>query len=205
MITSSWKIYSPKKIWDDGLQIHVYTNDDESKVIGWYYIKDGDASLYRQMIGSLMYLTNTRPDICFAVNTLCQYMVEPRHVHLTATKQVLRYLKGIVDYGLWYVPDCEFGLVGYTDLDWCSRKQMSVALSMDEAEYIDTCSACSEALWLWKFLSGLFDIELHVNCIYCDNQSCIKCFMTSPSKLTSSTSIFVIWWRRELWSFSMLP
>ena len=53
-----------------------------------------DATLYRQMIGSLMYLTNTRPDICFAVNTLSQYMVEPRHVHLIAAKHVLRCLKG---------------------------------------------------------------------------------------------------------------
>ena len=49
-----------------------------------------DASLYRQMIGSLMYLTNTKPDICFAVNTLSQYMVQPRRVHLIAAKHVLR-------------------------------------------------------------------------------------------------------------------
>jgi hypothetical protein len=59
-----------------------------------------DATMYRQMTGSLMYLTNTRPDICFAVNTLSQYMVEPRRVHLVAAKHVLRYLKGTVDYGL---------------------------------------------------------------------------------------------------------
>ena len=72
----------------------------------------------RQMIGSLMNLTNTRPDICFAVNTLSQYMVEPRHVHLIVAKHVLRYLKGTIDYGLHYVADCEFGLVGYTNSDW---------------------------------------------------------------------------------------
>ena len=77
-----------------------------------------DATLYRQMIGSLMYLTNMRPDICFAVNTLSQYMVDSRHVHLIAAKHVLRYLKGTIDYGLRYVLDCEFGLVGYTDSDW---------------------------------------------------------------------------------------
>ena len=67
------------------------------------------------MIGSLMYLTNTRPDLCFAVNNLSQYMVEPRHVHLIAAKHVLRYLKGTIDYGLQYVANYEFGLVGYTD------------------------------------------------------------------------------------------
>ena len=59
-----------------------------------------DATLYRQMKGSLMYLTNTRPDICFAVNTLSQYMVDRRQVHLVAAKHVLRYLKGTIDYGL---------------------------------------------------------------------------------------------------------
>ena len=59
-----------------------------------------DATLYKQMIGLLMYLTNTRPDICFVVNTLSQYMVELRHVHLIAVKHVLRYLKGTIDYGL---------------------------------------------------------------------------------------------------------
>ena len=59
-----------------------------------------DATLYRHIIGSLMYLTNTRPNICFAVNTLSQCMVEPRRVHLIATKHMLRYLRGRVDYGL---------------------------------------------------------------------------------------------------------
>jgi hypothetical protein len=70
--------------------------------------------MYRQMIGSLMYLTNTRPDICFFVNTLSQYMVEPIRVHLVAKKHVLRYLKGTVDYGLQYSSDRE----GYVDADW---------------------------------------------------------------------------------------
>ena len=58
-----------------------------------------DATMYRQMIGSLMYLTNTRPDICFAVNTLRQYLTDPRSVHLIAAKHILRYLKGTIDYG----------------------------------------------------------------------------------------------------------
>ena len=57
--------------------------------------KTVDATMYHQMIGSLMYLTNTRPDICFVVNTL-------RHVHLLVAKHVVRYLKGTVDYGIKY-------------------------------------------------------------------------------------------------------
>jgi hypothetical protein len=69
-----------------------------------------DATIYRKMIGSLMYLTNTRPYICFAVNTLSRYMVKPRHVHLIATKHVMRYLKGTIDYGLIYISDREIRL-----------------------------------------------------------------------------------------------
>ena len=61
-----------------------------------------DATMYRQMIGSLMYLTNMTPDICFAVNTLSQFLTDPRHVHLIVAKHILRYLKGTVDYGLKY-------------------------------------------------------------------------------------------------------
>jgi hypothetical protein len=65
-----------------------------------------------------MYLTNTIPDISFVVNTLCQYLVEPRRVHLVARKHVMRYLKGKLDYSLCYTGDCDFRLYGYTDLDW---------------------------------------------------------------------------------------
>jgi hypothetical protein len=77
-----------------------------------------DAMLYRQIIGSLMYLTNTRPDICFAVNTLNQFLVEPRHVHLVAAKHVIRYLKGTIDCGLSYDGNHVFTLSGYTDANW---------------------------------------------------------------------------------------
>jgi hypothetical protein len=65
-----------------------------------------------------MYLMNTRPDICFAMNTLSQFLVEPRHVHLVATKHVMRYLKGAIDCGLSYDGDHDFKLSGYTDADW---------------------------------------------------------------------------------------
>ena len=61
-----------------------------------------DAMMYCQMIGSLIYLTNMRPNICFAVNTLSQFLTDPRHVHLIVVKNILRYLKGTVDYGLKY-------------------------------------------------------------------------------------------------------
>jgi hypothetical protein len=71
-----------------------------------------DPTLYRQLIGSLMYLVNTRQDICFAVNTLSQFMVEPRQEHWVATKHVLRYLRGTMEYGLRYLGDGEVKLQG---------------------------------------------------------------------------------------------
>ena len=58
-----------------------------------------DATVYCQMIGSLMYLTNTRLYICFAMNTLSQFLTDPRHVHVIAAKHILRYLKGTIDLG----------------------------------------------------------------------------------------------------------
>jgi hypothetical protein len=77
-----------------------------------------DSTLYRQLIGSLMYLVNKIPHICFAINTLSQFMVEPRTVHWVAAKHVLRYLCGTVDYGLDYLRGDGVRLVRYTDSDW---------------------------------------------------------------------------------------
>ena len=126
------------------------------------------------------------------MNTLSQYLVQPRRVHLIAAKHVMRYLKGTIDFGLYY------RLYGYTDVDWVgsvsnrkstlgrcfclgstmiswfSRKQSSVDLSIVEAEYIATCYASCEAIWLRKLMSGLFNLELDTTVILCDNQSCIK-------------------------------
>jgi hypothetical protein len=157
-----------------------------------------DVTLYRHIIGSLMYLTNTRADISFAMNTLSQYLVEPRHVHLVAAKHVMRYLKGTLDYGLCYTGDHDFILYCYTDSNWAgsasnrkstsrcyfslgpamtswkSRKQSSIALSTTEVEYIAACSPSCEAIWLRKLLTGLFDLEMETTVILCDNQSCIK-------------------------------
>ena len=68
-----------------------------------------------------MCLTNSRPNIFFAVNTLSQYLVQPRQVHLVATKHVMRYLKGTIDFGgLYYDGSHEYRLYGYTDADWAA-------------------------------------------------------------------------------------
>jgi hypothetical protein len=147
-----------------------------------------DPMLYKQLIGSLMYLVNTRPDLCFVVNTLSQFMVEPRQEHWVATKHVLRYLRGIMEYGLRYLGDGEVKLQGYTDSDCvgiasymkntlgCSfilgstmislfgGKQTSVALSSIEIEYMETSTTSCEAIWLCKLLAILFDQELDPTC-----------------------------------------
>ena len=65
-----------------------------------------------------MYLMNARPDICFAVNTLSQFLTDLRHVHLIDANHILRYLKGTVDYGLKHEADQKINLEGYVDSDW---------------------------------------------------------------------------------------
>ena len=76
-----------------------------------------DMTQYRQVIGSLMYLMNTRTYICFVVNNLSRYPVKPRQVHLIGAKHAMRYLKGTIDFGLYYIRDHDYILYGYTDLD----------------------------------------------------------------------------------------
>ena len=129
-----------------------------------------DATMYHQMIGSLMYLMDMRPDIFFSMNTLSQFLTNPRHVHLIAAKHILRYLKGTVDYGLKYEANLKINLQGYVDSDWAGsaidrkrnsgcyfsmgsiviswfrRKQSCVALSTAEVEYVVACSDSCEAV-----------------------------------------------------------
>ena len=125
------------------------------KLLSDVSLESVDATMYCYMI--LMYLMNTRLDILFAVNTLSQFLTDPRHVHLIAGKHILRYLKGTVDYGIKYEANQKINLEGYVDLDWAgsannrkinlgccfsmgsgviswfSRKQLCVALSTTEA------------------------------------------------------------------------
>ena len=81
-----------------------------------------DPTMYRQLIGSLIYLVNTRPNICYTVSVLSQFMSQPRQLHWVATKHVLRYLQGIVGYGLRYASSIDMRLQGYADFDWAGSK-----------------------------------------------------------------------------------
>jgi hypothetical protein len=145
-----------------------------------------------------MYLTNTRTNICFVVNSLSKFLVEPKRVHLVVTNHVMRYIKGTLDCGLSYDGYHDFGLSGYIDsywdgsfsdrkstsgccfslgsamISWQSRKQSSIALSTAKVEYIVACSASCEAIWLRKLLTGLFDLDMEETMILCDNHSFIK-------------------------------
>ena len=136
------------------LEQHMDTNlkllaDESSELV--------DVIQYRQIIGLLMYLTNTRPDICFDVKTLSQCLVQPRHVHVIDANHVMRYLKETIDFGLYYDGNHDYRLYGYADADWAgsvldrrstsggcyslgpamiswfSKKESSVALSTIEA------------------------------------------------------------------------
>jgi hypothetical protein len=140
-----------------------------------------------------MYLMNTMPNICFIVNTLSQYLVEPRRVHLVVEKHVMRYIKGTLDFVLCYNGDQDFRPIGYTDSYWAgsvsnkkrtlgccfslgsamnswqSRKQSSISLSTTESKYIVACFASCEAIWLRKLLTCLFYLEMEEIMILCDN------------------------------------
>eukprot|EP00253_Pinus_taeda_P023514 PITA_23514 len=124
---------------------------------------------YRQLVGALMFLVNSCPDICFVINTLSQHMVEPHHIHWIGAKNPLRYLRGTITYGLRYTAG-DVRLLGYTNanwagsvvdrkstswccfslgsalISWMSRKQKSVALSIAKAEYIVASMASCEGV-----------------------------------------------------------
>ncbi|GJU70491.1 putative ribonuclease H-like domain-containing protein [Tanacetum coccineum] len=134
--------------------------------------KEVDVHMYRSMIGSLMYLTSSRPDIMFAVCACARYQVNPKVSHLHAVKRIFRYLKGQPKLGLWYPKDSPFDLVAYTDSDyarasldrksttggcqflgsrlisWQCKKQTVVANSTTEAEYVAASSCCGQVLWI---------------------------------------------------------
>ena len=163
-------------------------NDGKEKV---------DASIYRSLVGSLIYLTNTRPDIVHAVSIISRLMNEPSKDHLAAAKRILRYIKGTKSYGIMYESEADYKLIGYTDSDWAgsiddrrstsgyvfqlgsksiswsSKKQATVALSSSEAEYVSATSAACEAVWLRRILKDLQQKIEDATTIYCDNMSAV--------------------------------
>jgi len=158
--------------------------------------KSVDISSYWGMVGSLLYLTASRPDIMFATCLCARFQADPRESHLVAIKRIFRYLKGTPKLGIWYPRDSGFDLTGYSDADyagcridrksttgtcqflgnklvsWFSKKQNSVSISTAEAEYIASSSCCAQILWM---KNQLLDYGLQVERIpiFCDNTSAI--------------------------------
>ncbi|GJW80566.1 putative ribonuclease H-like domain-containing protein [Tanacetum coccineum] len=143
-----------------------------------------DVHMYRSMIGSLMYLTSSRPDIMFVVCACARYQVNPKVSHLYVVKRIFRYLKGQPKLGLWYPKDSSFDLVAYTDSDyagasldrksttggcqflgcrlisWQCKKQTVVANSTTKAEYVAASSCSKKSVRL--MMGMLFGMELEL-------------------------------------------
>ena len=77
-------------------------------------------TLYRSVIGSLLYLTASRLDIAFSVGVCARYQAALKESHLTAVKRIIRYINGTLDYGLWHSKDSNACLAGYSDVDWAA-------------------------------------------------------------------------------------
>ena len=159
--------------------------------------KKVDQKYYRGIIGSLLYLTASRPDIMFSVCLCARFQSEPKESHLIAVKRILRYLNGTKNVGLWYSRDSTLNLIAYSDSDyagckldrkstsgacqflgsnlisWFSKKQNFVALSTAEAEYVAAGSCCAQILWIKRQLED-YGITLDKTPIRCDNTSAIN-------------------------------
>jgi hypothetical protein len=157
-----------------------------------------DNTLYRQLVGSLLYLTHFRPNLSYAVGTVLRFMQESHELHWKVVKHILRYIQGTITFGIHYATDSTLDLIGFTDSDWAgdsidrkstsgyslslgsrpiywsSKKQATIALSSAKAEYRGVVNITIQAMWLQPFLTEL-GIQFHRSIvIWCDNQSTLK-------------------------------
>uniref|UniRef100_A0A2N9IQ13 Integrase catalytic domain-containing protein n=1 Tax=Fagus sylvatica TaxID=28930 RepID=A0A2N9IQ13_FAGSY len=154
-------------------------------------------SMYQRLVGRLIYLTNTRPDLTFVVSVVSQFMHAPRTAHLDAVYHILRYLKTSPGLGLFYSASHQSGLSCFTDADyagsqtdrrsttglstfygnhlisWKSKKQAVVSRSSAEAEYRAMAQGTCEILWLRSILNELGFTEKDSSQLFCDNKSAI--------------------------------
>jgi hypothetical protein len=162
-----------------------------------------DRDKYQRLVGRLLYLCHTRPDIAYAVSIVSRYMHEPRSAHMDAVQRILRYLKGTPGKGLLFRSNGHLTIDGYSDADWASclddrrstsgycvfvggnlvawrsKKQSVVSKSTAEAEYRALSQGLSEMLWVRNLLSELKVLKSgHLN-VWCDNKSAI-CIANNP-------------------------
>ncbi|KAJ9564443.1 hypothetical protein OSB04_000409 [Centaurea solstitialis] len=157
-----------------------------------------DPTLYRQLVGSLVYLTVTRPDIAYAVHIVSQFMSAPCSDHYAVVLRILRYLKGTMFHGLYFSFTSSLILRGFSDADWdsdmtdrrsttgfCfflgdfliswrSKKQSLTARSSTEAEYRALADTSQELIWLRWLLSDMSAPQLSPTLLWCDNTSAIQ-------------------------------
>ncbi|KAI3729444.1 hypothetical protein L6452_18102 [Arctium lappa] len=143
---------------------HVLTDDDGDLLT--------DASQYRRMIGRLLYLTITRPDVCFAVQKLSQYVSQPRTGHMQAVKHLLRYLKEKPGSGVFYSSESSLQIQAYCDSDW--GKCMDSRRSSTESEYRAMAVATCELVWIKQLLKDLDVPHSQSILLFCDNKSARK-------------------------------
>ncbi|GJS25538.1 hypothetical protein Tco_0454170 [Tanacetum coccineum] len=169
---------------------------EKSKLVDDTQRKAVDPTHYRGMVGTLMYLTSSRLDLVYVVSMCARYQARPTKKHLHVIKRIFRYLRGIVNRGLWYSKDSAVALIAFADADhagcqdtrrstsgnmqlledrlvsWSLKRQKSAAISSTEAEYIALSGCYAQVLWM---RSQLTDYGLGFNKIlmYCDNKSAI--------------------------------
>jgi hypothetical protein len=156
-----------------------------------------DQKVYRSMIGSLLYLCASIPDIMLSVCMCARFQAAPKDCHLRAVKRIRRYLVLTPNLGLWYHKGSHFDLLGYSDADyagckmdrkstsgtcqfigrslisWSSKKQNFVVLSTAEAEYVTAGCCCAQLLWMRQTLKDYGYTMNHIP-LLCDNESAIK-------------------------------
>lgn len=176
---------------DTPMEVNVKYRKDEGELLS-------DPFLYRQLVGSLIYLTITRPDISYAVHIVSKFMQSPRHLHLAAVRRIIRYLIGSSTRGLFFSTQSGIHLTAYSDADWAGcpdtrksttgwciflgdaliswkcKKQDCVSKSSTEAEYRAMSAACSEIVWLRGLLSELGFPQTTPTPLHGDNTSAIQ-------------------------------
>nr|GEY70850.1 hypothetical protein [Tanacetum cinerariifolium] len=155
-----------------------------------------DQIRFHSIVGSLMYLTASRPDLVFVVCMCARYQAKPTKKHLEALKRVFWYLKGTINWGLWYPKDTIMALTAYANADhagcqdtristsksaqflgdklvsWSSKKQKSTAISTTEVEYIAMSGCCAQILWMRSQLTD-YGFDFNKILLYCDNRSVV--------------------------------
>ena len=157
-----------------------------------------DATLFKQVVGSLMYLNTTRPDLMYGVSLISRFMTNPTENHWLAGKRILRYLKGTIEFGIYYKKGESIIIVSYIDSDfagdiddrkstsrfvfllgsgavsWSSKKQPVVILSTTKVEYIAVASYACQSIWIKRIMKTLGFKNQNKILVLCDSNSAIQ-------------------------------